>query len=310
MRGVVLCLLLLLQSLAALQMKPITAFFGGSSSSNGSGTKRAAAEETTARPASPKKKQKALEAGSGGAVEAASVSGGAGGWGPVFEQMDPSWQERLGSELKKPYIQRLVTFLNAESAKHTVFPPKEEVWTALNLCPFDQVKVVIIGQDPYFNPNQAHGLAFSVAKGVQIPPSLRNMIAEAHRDVGTAAPGQTPHGNLECWSKQGVLMLNTCLTVRKGEANSHQKQGWEDFTDAVVRELGKREGIVYLLWGSPAQAKCKAIDAKKNRIIKSSHPSPLAAYKTAEPFMGSSCFSKCNAALAELGKPPIDWKIV
>lgn len=232
------------------------------------------------------------------------------GWGSNFLGMESSWKARLLPELNKPYMRKLAHFLDGESSKFTIFPPITEVWTAFNICPYDKVKVVIIGQDPYHGPNQAHGLAFSVAKGVQIPPSLRNMLTEASRDPLVAIPAKPSHGNLECWARQGVLMLNTCLTVRKGEANSHNKQGWEDFTDAVVRELGKRNGIVYLLWGNPAQTKCKTIDSKKNHIIKSSHPSPLGAYKTSEPFMGSCCFSRCNAALVEMQQTPIDWRIV
>jgi uracil-DNA glycosylase len=201
-------------------------------------------------------------------IESVESTPGAKPWGAAFTNLHSSWKTRLEPEFKKTYMQRLVTFLDSETSKHTVYPPINQVWTAFDLCPFDSVKVVCIGQDPYHGPNQAHGLAFSVAKGIQIPPSLRNMITEANRDPAVAIP-KPLHGSLECWAKQGVLLLNTCLTVRKAEANSHQKQGWEDFTDAVVRELGRKEGIVYLLWGSPAQAKCKAIDAKKNRIIKS-----------------------------------------
>eukprot|EP01034_Spumella_vulgaris_P025778 gene25778-32270_t len=182
------------------------------------------------------------------------------------------------------------------------------IFSAFNLCPFDTVKVVVIGQDPYHGPGQAHGLAFSVQHGVAIPPSLKNMIKELTNDPDSVMnkPG---HGNLEHWSQQGVLLLNNVLTVRKADANSHQKHGWEQFTDAVVRELSKREGLVYLLWGKPAQLKCKNIDSTKNTIITSSHPSPLAAYKTDEPFIGSKCFSRCNAALVERGQTPIDWTI-
>jgi len=281
--------------------KPITSFFAASTTKRAAESDASAASASQPLSSSPKKKAKA---------SAEEGEAEAGSWASMMEEMHPSWKVRLESEIKKPYMERLVSFLVTESKSHAVYPPREQVWTALNLTPFDKVKVIVIGQDPYHGPNQAHGLAFSVAKGIAIPPSLRNMIAEASRDPGTAIPAKAPHGNLECWSKQGVLMLNTCLTVRKGEANSHQKKGWEEFTDAIVRELGKRQGLVYLLWGSPAQAKCKAIDVKKNRVIKSSHPSPLAAYKTSEPFMGSNCFSKCNEALQELGHSPIDWHIV
>jgi len=174
------------------------------------------------------------------------------------------------------------------------------------LCPFDNVKVVIIGQDPYHGPSQAHGLAFSVLRGIAPPPSLRNIFQEASKDVGISLPS---HGNLEAWARQGVLLLNVCLTVRKGEANSHNKKGWEAFTDQVVKELAKKDGIVYLLWGKPAAEKCKGINAQKNYIITSSHPSPLGAYKTDKPFMGSKCFSKCNEQLRIWGKTEIDWNL-
>lgn len=175
------------------------------------------------------------------------------GW-PPMDNLEPSWRRRLQPEFRKPYFQRLLQFLATESQSHTIFPPSNQIFTALNLCPYDGVKVVVIGQDPYHGPGQAHGLAFSVQKGVQPPPSLRNMITEAQNDPALNIPKPT-HGNLECWSRQGVLLLNAVLTVRKADANSHQKKGWEEFTDAIVRELGKKEGLVYLLWGKPAQAK-------------------------------------------------------
>lgn len=207
------------------------------------------------------------------------------GW-PPFDTMEPSWQERLQGEYRKPYFQKLLKFLDKECKTQTVFPPSSQIFTALNLCPYNQVKVVIIGQDPYHGPGQAHGLAFSVQKGVAIPPSLKNMINEAKNDPKVQIPTPT-HGNLESWSKQGVLLLNAVLTVRQSAANSHQKQGWEEFTDAVVKELRKQDGIVYLLWGKPAQAKCSGINREKNVILTSSHPSPLSAYKTDQPFIGS-----------------------
>lgn len=230
-------------------------------------------------------------------------------WRGAFEALDPSWKARLSGEMQKPYVNDLVKFLDAESCSHTVFPPKDQVWTALNLVPYERVKVVILGQDPYHGPNQAHGLAFSVVKGVQVPPSLRNMVLEASRDpdLGGGIPEKAPHGNLECWSRQGVLLLNTVLTVRRAEANSHQRRGWEQFTDAILRELGKREGIVYLLWGSAAQAKGKNIDQRKNRVITCAHPSPLSAHRG---FMGSRCFSQCNKGLLEFNHTTIDWRIV
>jgi uracil-DNA glycosylase len=168
--------------------------------------------------------------------------------------IEDQWKDRLKAEFTKPYFRNLTAFVNAEYKSKTVFPPKNDVFNAFRLTPFDDIKVVVIGQDPYHGDRQAHGLCFSVQKGVQIPPSLRNMIEELKADPATRIR-QPGHGNLECWAKQGVLLLNTCLTVRRGEANSHQKKGWEEFTDAVIRQLAARENIVYLLWGLPAQTK-------------------------------------------------------
>lgn len=190
--------------------------------------------------------------------------------------------------------------------RHTVYPPAGEMFTALNLCSFEDVKVVIIGQDPYHGPNQANGLAFSVHKGVRTPPSLRNMIKEAMVDVGIAKP---THGDLSHWASQGVLLLNTCLTVRAGSANSHKGHGWETFTDAIIREVNRKDHIVFLMWGQPAMAKIKHVDITKHQILSCAHPSPLSATKTNKPFIGSRCFSKCNAALVKFGKAPIDWNL-
>ena len=220
--------------------------------------------------------------------------------------IESGWRSQLQSETSKPYYKRLEQFIESERKSHTIYPPQDKIFSAFNLCPLDQVKVVIIGQDPYHGPNQAHGLAFSVQPPTPPPPSLNNIFKEINNDLKIPIPS---HGNLEAWSKQGVFLLNTCLTVRKSEANSHQKHGWEDFTDAVVRVLSKKEGIVYLLWGNPAQTKCKSIDSKKNVVITCSHPSPLGAFKTNEPFMGSKCFSRCNDALIKFGKEPVDWKL-
>lgn len=207
-------------------------------------------------------------------------------WEPLAS-LSPSWRDVVLSEYPKPYFRSLVTFVKAEQAKHTIFPPSKEIFTAFNLCPLDSVRVVIIGQDPYHGPNQAHGLAFSVKSGVDLPPSLRNIFTELRNDLGIPAP---KGGNLEKWSRQGVMLLNTVLTVRKGEAFSHQKMGWEQFTDAVIRKLaaGDRR-LVFLLWGKPAQSKITTcgIDQSKHVVITSSHPSPLAASKTNEPFLGS-----------------------
>jgi uracil-DNA glycosylase len=168
--------------------------------------------------------------------------------------------------------------------------------------------VVILGQDPYHGEGQAHGLCFSVQQGVATPPSLRNIHKEAASDVGTVAkPG---HGCLTKWAQQGVLLINTCMTVRKGEANSHSKQGWEAFTDAVIKHVSKnKQGVVFLLWGKPAAKKYELVDGKRHHLITSSHPSPLGATKTDMPFIGSKCFSRCNAFLEEAGGAPIDWRV-
>ncbi|RHY22160.1 hypothetical protein DYB32_009595, partial [Aphanomyces invadans] len=188
-----------------------------------------------------------------------------------------------------------------------IFPPREEIFAALNLCPFDKIKVVIIGQDPYHGPGQAHGLCFSVARGVPPPPSLKNIYKEANSDVGIPIP---KHGSLLSWCNQGVLMLNAVLTVRATEANSHKKQGWETFTDAVIRLINDQsQNVVFLLWGKPAQEKGSLISRTKHCVLTSSHPSPLGATKTTEPFIGSKCFSKANAYLVQHGKDEIDWTL-
>lgn len=202
----------------------------------------------------------------------------------------------------------------------TVYPPPEDVFSALNLIPLDQVKVVIVGQDPYHGPGQGHGLCFSVRKGVRIPPSLNNIYKELSNDPGVNFPtnNQMPtHGCLDRWARQGVLLLNAVLTVRRGEANSHKGKGWEDFTDEILkilvrdrRESGK--GIVYLLWGKPASKKVESVLGKDNSnqiTISSSHPSPLGATKTNSPFIGSRCFSRANEALQKMGQEPIDWNV-
>lgn len=172
----------------------------------------------------------------------------------LLANLDDGWKSRLEKQTSKPYFKSLDAFVQAEMKSKTIFPPKSSIFNAFHLCPFEQVKVVIIGQDPYHGAGQAHGLAFSVQRGVALPPSLRNMVTELKNDPAISIKNPT-HGELTCWSKQGVLLLNTCLTVRSGEANSHQKQGWETFTDAVVKELASRTGVVYLLWGKPAQLK-------------------------------------------------------
>lgn len=223
-----------------------------------------------------------------------------------LNDIEQGWKGHLMKEHEKAYFIKLSAYVEQDSKANTVYPSKSNIFNAFNLCPYDNIKVVIIGQDPYHGPNQAHGLAFSVMKGIAPPPSLKNIFIEANKDVNIVMP---THGNLESWSRQGVFLLNTCLTVRKGEANSHQKKGWEDFTDSVIKSLNKKEGIVYLLWGKPAQSKCQGINLVKNVVITSSHPSPLGAYKTNEPFMGSKCFSRCNDALVKFGKEPINWNL-
>jgi uracil-DNA glycosylase len=219
-----------------------------------------------------------------------------------------SWKETLSDAMKSESFLKLATFLQEEQASGaTVYPPHDQIFNAFNLCPVNQVKVVIVGQDPYHGPGQGHGLAFSVRKGVKAPPSLQNVFREATEDVGIEAP---EHGNLEHWARQGVLLLNTVLTVRRGEANSHAKRGWEDFTDKVIQELNdQQEGLVFLLWGSPAHKKASGVDTSKHTVIRTSHPSPLGATKTASPFLGSKSFSRTNAALAKMGKDHIDWNV-
>ena len=222
---------------------------------------------------------------------------------------DEGWKKSLSEAIESESFRRLDSFLEKEQASGaTIYPPEKDIFSALNLCPLDKVKVVIVGQDPYHAPGQGHGLAFSVRHGVRAPPSLKNIVREAMSDVGIAEP---IHGNLEYWAQQGVLLLNTVLTVRRGEANSHSRKGWEDFTDAIIRVLNEeREGLVFLLWGLPAAKKAQGVDDTKHVIIQTSHPSPLGATKTASPFLGSRCFSRANRALEDTGKTPIDWNVL
>lgn len=219
--------------------------------------------------------------------------------------LPPAWHKALGSEFKKPYFKRLVKYVEARKRSGAVvFPPAPEVFTAFELCDLDSVKVVILGQDPYHGPGQAHGLSFSVKAGVAIPPSLRNIFKEAKL-------GKPKAGDLTGWASQGVLMLNACLTVEQGKANAHAQQGWEQFTDAVVGYLARKtRNVVFLLWGKPAQKKAANVDRHRHTVITSSHPSPLGATKTAEPFIGSRCFERANEALLAAGKEPIDWGVL
>ena len=221
---------------------------------------------------------------------------------------DVNWHVALQKHWKSSSFSSLAKFVAKErnNIPNQIFPPAEETFASLNMTPLNSVKVVIIGQDPYHGPGQGHGLCFSVRRGVAIPPSLRNIYKEVY-GVNKVAP---KHGNLQSWANQGVLLLNTVLTVKSGQANSHKNRGWEVFTDEVVRVLNrKKEGLVFLLWGRPSQEKGKCINRSKHVVITSSHPSPLGASKTKEPFLGSNCFERANEALVKRGKEPIDWFI-
>ncbi len=216
--------------------------------------------------------------------------------------IEPSWQAHLQKEFDKPYFENLIAFVKQEYAHYTVYPPGKLIFNAFNLCPFDKVKVVLIGQDPYHEPGQAHGLCFSVNDGVQFPPSLNNIFKEIKDDTGADIPTS---GNLTRWAEQGVLLLNATLTVREHMAGSHQKHGWEEFTDEVIRTISnEREGIVCILWGSYAQSKAQLIDSSKHFILKSAHPSPLSAYRG---FFGNHHFSLTNMYLQKRGESPIKW---
>ncbi|AUM11808.1 uracil-DNA glycosylase [Ketobacter alkanivorans] len=224
---------------------------------------------------------------------------------PDQVKIEPSWKQHLLPEFQQPYMTTLREFLlEQKKAGKVIFPKGEEYFNAFNLTPFDQVKVVIIGQDPYHGPGQAHGLCFSVQDGVALPPSLQNIYKEIHADLGLPIPKT---GNLTHWAQQGVLLLNAVLTVEQSKAAAHQGKGWELFTDAAIRELNEqREGIVFLLWGSYAQKKGQIIDPKKHCVLKTVHPSPLSAYRG---FFGCKHFSKANAYLESIGAMPIDWSV-
>ncbi len=219
-------------------------------------------------------------------------------------QVPDSWQAVLGVETEEPYFKRLQEFVAAERAAHQVFPPADEVFAALRLTPYERVRVLILGQDPYHDDNQAHGLAFSVRPGIKPPPSLVNMFKELHDDVGARIPN---NGYLAPWAEQGVLLLNAVLTVRAHEPNSHKGRGWETFTDAVIRAVNVKDSpVVFVLWGGYAQKKLALIDAARHTVIQSAHPSPLSARNG---FFGSRPFSAINAALTARGTLPIDWQI-
>ena len=211
------------------------------------------------------------------------------------------WANRLKDEFNKDYFKKLQAFLGEECARYDVYPKMENIFNALNYCPYDKVKVVIIGQDPYHEPHQAHGLSFSVEEGVTYPPSLVNIFKEIEDDLGVKVQNS---GNLIRWAKQGVMLLNTTLTVRRGQANSHRGEGWEIFTNEVIRQLSARKDpIVFLLWGSNAQSFAPIIE-KQHLVLKAPHPSPLSAYRG---FFGCKHFSKANNFLIKCGKEPIDW---
>ena len=221
-------------------------------------------------------------------------------------KIEQSWQQRLAAEFDKPYFARLASFVREEYARYTCFPPGKLIFNAFNLCPFDRVKVVIIGQDPYHEPGQAFGLAFAVRKGIALPPSLRNIYTELQADVGIVPPA---HGDLTAWAERGVLLLNTVLTVEKGKANSHANWGWQRLTDEVIAATNRLpQPIAFVLWGAQAQKKTALIESAAPRLVLSApHPSPLSSYRG---FFGSRPFSQINRFLAEHGERPIDWKII
>jgi uracil-DNA glycosylase len=222
----------------------------------------------------------------------------------MIDLIEESWRAALTEETRKPYFAALQNFVAEEREQHTIFPPQAEVFAALTLTPIDRVRVLILGQDPYHDDHQAHGLCFSVQAGVAIPPSLSNIFKELQSDLGYKIPN---NGNLTAWAKQGVLLLNTALTVRAHQANSHKDRGWETFTDALIRAVNaKTDPVIFVLWGANARKKISLIDQSRHTVIESAHPSPLSAYRG---FFGSRPFSKINAALRAANKPEIDWQI-
>ena len=217
-------------------------------------------------------------------------------------RIEESWKQRLAPEFEKDYFVKLTEFVRAEYSRTTVFPPARLIFNAFDHCPFDSTKVVIIGQDPYHGPGQAHGLCFSVMEGVPNPPSLQNIFKEILSDLGKPLP---PNGDLTRWARQGVLLLNATLTVQAHQAGSHQRKGWEEFTDAAIRHLAEeREHLVFILWGAYAQKKGAFIDCNKHLVLTSAHPSPLSAYNG---FFGNKHFSRANEYLAAQGIAEIDW---
>lgn len=223
----------------------------------------------------------------------------------LSQQLHSSWLNLLDDEFKQPYMQQLQQFLFAEQkAGKVIYPPMPEVFNALNSTVIDRVKVVILGQDPYHGPGQAHGLSFSVPEGVKVPPSLLNIYKEIHRDLALPMPS---HGCLQSWAEQGVLLLNATLTVEQSNAGAHQKQGWETFTDKVIDLINEHcQGVVFLLWGAYAHKKGRFIDVEKHCVLKAVHPSPLSAYRG---FIGCEHFSLTNKYLKKMGQRPIDWSV-
>ncbi len=222
----------------------------------------------------------------------------------IDPRIHESWKERLIGEFNQPYFADLKNFLVEEKKSYTIYPPGNRIFAAFDRTPFEKVKAVILGQDPYHGKGQAHGLCFSVPQGIASPPSLVNIFRELHNDVGIPMP---THGNLEAWADRGVLLLNATLTVRANQAGSHQNRGWENFTDAVIRKLSdEKEGLVFILWGRYAQAKEYLIDSSKHHILKAAHPSPFSAHSG---FFGCRHFSKTNELLEAAGKEPVDWSL-
>ncbi|MEQ8583042.1 MAG: uracil-DNA glycosylase [Marinoscillum sp.] len=217
-------------------------------------------------------------------------------------KIGPSWKSLLKTEFDKSYFKELTGFIKEEYQKHTIYPPGGHIFNAFDLCPVEDTRVVIIGQDPYHGPGQANGLCFSVREGVPMPPSLVNIFKELKGDLGKDIP---PHGSLERWAQQGILLLNATLTVRAHQPGSHQNKGWEEFTDAVIRLLSEQKtGLVFILWGAYAQRKGEIIDSQKHFVIRSPHPSPFSAHRG---FFGSKPFSKANNYLLKNGKESINW---
>jgi uracil-DNA glycosylase len=215
-----------------------------------------------------------------------------------------SWKDQLIEEFNLPYFQNLKEFLVKEKTEHVVYPPGNKIFSAFDHTPWDEVKVVILGQDPYHGQGQAHGLCFSVPPGIKSPPSLVNIFKELQTDLGIPIP---PHGNLEAWADQGVLLLNATLTVRANQAGSHQNKGWEQFTDSVIRMLSEqKEGLVFILWGRFAQAKEELVDGRRHHILKAAHPSPFSAHSG---FLGCKHFSRTNTILEGHKRDPINWAI-